>query len=101
MNAKQEYETNKANITIKYKVKGCTCEYQWRSIRPGHHNGMIGELAGYTQDNKLILRLAPNTSWCETTTWEIQDQIKSIQSVTTSPIPDRYNYDGPGSKLHS
>lgn len=47
--AKQEYDLNRNNSTIKYKITGCTCEFQWRSIRPGHHNNMIGVPVGYTQ----------------------------------------------------
>lgn len=105
LTAKQEYDANKTDLTVRYKVTDCRCDYAWRHIRPGHHNNQIGYLVGHTSNNELIISVSPDTPWCQTTSWEQVIHVTTVQIPNnTNAVPttiDRFNYDGPGSKLSS
>lgn len=101
----QQAQTAKEVFTAQSMVEitDCLCENDWRKFKPGIHNTIVGRAVGYTSHNHLLVNYKPGFMSCETTSWVVLPAPTStpIPAPTGAPNPDRYNYDGPGSKIHS
>lgn len=107
MQQQQQVQTAKEVFTTQSMVEitGCICENEWRHFKPGVHNTIVGRAVGFTSSGHLLVSYKPGFMSCETTSWVVLPVTPTPLSIILpkigGPNPDRYNYDGPGSKIHS